>query len=157
MLHTLQFRPATSYDYTSIAALWDEALLPSLDHAEWETLIASPAATVLLAEDESGLAGAAVASFDGWRAYIYHVAVDPTSRRHGVGKALLQEAETMLIARGAREVIVMVPASNGAGIALMLGQQYEPQDCQLVLTKQVAPGSPGYDGTRRRTGVGLFH
>ena len=98
----MQIRLATPDDHETIAALWLESRLPTVDLEEWDSLIASPNAMVLLAEDEGALSGAVVASFDGWRAYIYHIAVVPGRRQTGVATTLMREAEARLQALQAR-------------------------------------------------------
>ena len=141
----LQIRVATLRDHTSIEALWSEALLPTVSTQEWETLIAGAAADVLVAEDDGGLVGAAVAAFDGWRAYVYHVAVDPVSRRRGVATALIEEAQSRLAAKGARVVYMLVHEANAHGLALVDAHGYESEVGELVFRRElpdsVAPWS----------------
>jgi ribosomal protein S18 acetylase RimI-like enzyme len=132
-----QVRRATLADHEHIYALWEEARLRTVDLREWDTLLASPAAIVLVAEEEGAVEGAIVASFDGWRAYIYHVAVSPRHRREGVGHDLMEEAEQYLVSAGARFVYVMVHEENTEGLALVGANGYLP-DGDLVLTKPLA-------------------
>lgn len=131
----MRIRLADQEDHEKIAALWEESRLPTVDLEEWASLIASPNAMVLLAEDEGALAGAVVASFDGWRAYIYHIAVVPGRRQTGVATALMHEAESRLRALGARGIFTMVHETNAAGLALTGHLGYEVQAGELVLTK----------------------
>ena len=142
----LSIRPAQLPDHELIQALWEEARLPTVPLEEWDTLIASPSAVVLLAEEEGALDGAAVGSFDGWRAYIYHVTVVPARRERGVAHQLLAAAERELQRMGARRVYIMVGAENAAGLALSATAGYEP-DGDLVLVKDLASeasaASPG--------------
>jgi ribosomal protein S18 acetylase RimI-like enzyme len=133
----LQIRVARLDDHESIEALWREALLPTVSAEEWETLIASTAATVLVAENESGLVGTAVASFDGWRANIYHVAVDPVSRHHGVASALMREGQSILASKGARVIYVLVHEANTQGLALVAAAGYEPELGEMVLKREL--------------------
>lgn len=131
----MQIRLATSDDHETIAALWEESRLPAVDIEEWDSLIASPNAMILLAEHEEALSGAVVASFDGWRAYIYHIAVVPGRRQTGVAAALMQEAEVRLRDLGARGILTLVHESNGPGLALTKSLGYEVQIGELVLAK----------------------
>lgn len=131
----MEIRLATSADHETIAALWEEARLPTVDIEEWDSLIASPNAMILLAEHEGALSGAVVASFDGWRAYIYHIAVVPGRRRTGVAVALMQEAERRLRDLGARGILTLVNESNAPGLALTKSLGYEVQAGELVLAK----------------------
>lgn len=131
----MQIRLAKSADHETIAALWEESRLPTVDIEEWDSLIASPNAMILLAEHEEALSGAVVASFDGWRAYIYHIAVVPGRRQGGVAAALMREAEMRLRALGARGILTLVHETNAPGLALTASLGYEVQRGELVLAK----------------------
>ena len=120
----LEFRRAALRDHERIQALWDESRLDTVDEHEWDTLIASPGAVVLVAEEEGALVGAIVATFDGWRAYVYHVAVVPGRRRRGVARALFDEAHAFLAREGNRIVYVMVDDENDAGMGLLRSLGY---------------------------------
>ena len=104
---------------------------------EWSALLSGASNEVLVAEREGVIVGSAVATFDGWRAYIYHVAVSPEHRRHGLGHALMQAAERDLIAAGARYVYVLVPEANTEGLALIGSTGYLPEG-DMAFTKRLA-------------------
>jgi ribosomal protein S18 acetylase RimI-like enzyme len=131
----MQIRLATLDDHETIAALWEESRLPAVAIEEWDSLIVSPNAMILLAEDEGALSGAVVASFDGWRAYIYHIAVVPGRRQTGVAATLMREAERRLEELGARGIFTMVNETNEAGLRLTRSLGYEVQPGELVLAK----------------------
>jgi ribosomal protein S18 acetylase RimI-like enzyme len=133
--HTI--RPAVHADHDAVVALWESAGLGRTATDEWEALIGGPTSAVLVAEAGGAIAGAGVATFDGWRAYIYHVAVSPRHRREGVGHDLMEEAEQYLVSAGARFVYVMVHEENTEGLALVGANGYLP-DGDLVLTKPLA-------------------
>ena len=134
----MQIRVASASDRESIQAIWDEAQLPSISAQEWSSLLGSPNASVLLAEDGGAMAGAAVASFDGWRAYIYHVAVVPAQRGKGIARRLFQDAEARLREQGAGSVYIMVHEQNTAGLALAGETGYEPEQGELIFRKDLA-------------------
>lgn len=99
--------------------------------------IASGAADVLVAENDTGLVGAAVASFDGWRAYMYHVAVDPVSRHHGVAGASMGEVQSILARKGARAIYVLEHEANTQGLALVAAAGYQPDLGELVPKREI--------------------
>ncbi len=68
-----------------------------------------------------------VAAFDGWRAYLYHVAVVPEHRGEGLAKLLMDEAVTGLRAAGARRAFALVNEKNTAGLALCATMGFEPE------------------------------
>ena len=130
-------RVAERNDRDEILALWESAGLGRTEPDEWEALIGGDTDEVLVAEINGEIAGAAVATFDGWRAYIYHVAVANTHRRSGLGRALMDEAERQLTTAGARYVYVMVQEQNTDGLALVGANGYMPEG-DVVLTKRLA-------------------
>ena len=91
---------------------------------------------MLVAEEEDALVGAIVATFDGWRAYIYHVAVVPGRRRRGIAKALFDEAHSHLARDGNRIAYVMVNEENDAGMTLLHSLGYSEQG-DVVLSNQL--------------------
>ncbi len=133
----MQIRPATQHDHDEVLRLWDGAGLGKTAPDEWEALVTGPTSAILVAEDAGDIVGTVVATYDGWRAYIYHVAVDPWRRREGIGRALMMEAETYLIEAGARYVFTMVSDRNTEGLALLGETGYLPEG-EIVLAKRLA-------------------
>jgi len=94
---------------------------------------------VLVARDEGALVGSVMAGFDGHRGWAYYLAVAPESRRHGLGRALMEAAEAWLRAQGAVKVQLMVRNGNDAiGFYEALG--LERQDV-VVLGRFLEPRS----------------
>lgn len=133
----MQIRPAKRHDHDAVCALWDAAGLGKTAADEWTALIDGPNSAILIAEDGGDVIGAVVATYDGWRAYIYHAVVDPWRRREGIGHALLREAEMYLTEAGARFVFTMVDGRNEDGVALLGGSGYVA-DADVVLAKRLA-------------------
>lgn len=133
----IQIRPADAADRSAVQELWESCGLTRAAPDEWEALMASPNTVVLVAEGEGELQGAAVATFDGWRAYIYHVGVAPGARRQGIGHELVTSAEQYLLSAGARFVYVMVHEENTEGLALVGSIGYLPEG-EIVLAKRLA-------------------
>lgn len=132
----LDFRRAELRDHERIQALWLESRLETIDEDEWDTLTTSAGAIVLVAEEEGALVGAIVATFDGWRAYVYHVAVVPGRRRRGIARALFDEAHMHLAQEGNRIVYVMVNGENDAGMALLQSLGYGEHG-DIVMSNQL--------------------
>jgi len=135
----VDIRRANSSDHDSLVDLWVDTGLGRLGEAEWDVLVAHPAAAVLVAEEGEDVLGAAVASFDGWRAYIYHVAVAESARHHGVARALMDEAAEHLFGEGASAIYVMVNEENTGGLALAAAGGYMPEG-EIVLVRQRTEG-----------------
>jgi ribosomal protein S18 acetylase RimI-like enzyme len=131
------FRRAEHRDHDRVLALWDEIGLDRTEEAEWQALIEGPYNLVLVAQEADRLIGTAIATFDGWRAYIYHVAVAPDARRQGLGGELMAAAEAHLRTSGARRVYLEVDQQNTAGLALAAENGYLPEG-DIVLEKELA-------------------
>jgi ribosomal protein S18 acetylase RimI-like enzyme len=137
VLESTAIRQADSADLAAVQRLWDASGLSPATPDQWEALLAGETTVVLVAHQADSLIGAAIASFDGWRAYIYHVAVDPAHRRTGIATDLIHQAESYLISAGARSVFVEVHEANTEGLALVASEGYLP-DGEIVLTKRLA-------------------
>lgn len=93
----MEIRVMTEKDYASVYQLWvsyPDMVLDSLDNSEEEIvrfLKRNPETCLVALEDESFI-GTILIGTDGYRAYIYHVAVHPYFRKKGVGKALVEQA-----------------------------------------------------------------
>lgn len=134
---TATIRPVAAGDREALLALWEQSGLGATAPDQWEALTETGTSVVLVADRVGALIGSAVASFDGWRAFVYHVAVAPAERRHGVGHELMRAAEQYLLAAGARYVYVTVHEQNTEGLALVAATGYLPEG-ELVLAKRLA-------------------
>lgn len=144
----MTMRQATEQDQALVCRLWEAAGLGRTEDREWAALVSAPSAAVIVAEADGGeLAGAAVSSYDGWRAYIYHVAVAPEFRHRGIGRALMEEAQRYLSDHQARRAFVMVNESNTAGLALAAMAGFAP-DGDIVLAKEFAIPMPPRSNSR---------
>ncbi|HEY6317717.1 MAG TPA: GNAT family N-acetyltransferase [Acidimicrobiia bacterium] len=106
-------RSARSSDAGAIVALWRtvDDVLPSVtdDERAVTTLLTRDPTSMLVAEEAGHLGaghlvGTLIVGWDGWRGNLYRLAVDPSARRRGVARTLVEQAEIQLC--GAR-----VPAS----------------------------------------------
>lgn len=128
----IHVRPFSSDDYESIIDLWRSSGLTtkaSDSLSELEKLCAFHSNRFLVAESnaEAGpkcIVGAVIGAFDGRRAWIYHLAVLPDARRHGVGTLLMCEIERHLRADGAIKVNLLVEPENVSAAQFYKGLGY---------------------------------
>jgi ribosomal protein S18 acetylase RimI-like enzyme len=85
--------------------------------------------------------GAAMVGFDGHRGWVYYLAVDPSARRKGLGRALMQAAEAWLCRMGAPKIQLMVRADNTQALAFHRALGLEDQNV-TVLGRRL-DGEPG--------------
>jgi ribosomal protein S18 acetylase RimI-like enzyme len=123
-------------DRERVLELWQQCGLEPTAEDEWEALIGGASNAVLVAQDGDRLVGTAIATFDGWRAYIYHVAVSPSQRQQGLGRQLMEAAEDYLRQAGARRVFIEVNQESTEGLALAAGGGYLPEG-EIVLEKEL--------------------
>jgi ribosomal protein S18 acetylase RimI-like enzyme len=68
----------------------------------------------LVAEDAGAVVGTVMAGYDGHRGWLYYLASDPTRRSEGIGTALVDAAEALLLKMGCPKVQLMVRPENPA-------------------------------------------
>lgn len=83
---------------------------------------------LLVAEVDETLAGAGIAGYDGVRGWLYHLAVLPQYRRHGIATQLVRAAESKLRGLGCRKVNLQIRATNSEVKAFYQSLGYEVED-----------------------------
>lgn len=127
-------RCAEASDAEQLVAFWAHAgenhsrPTDRLEHVE--RLIAHDPESVIVAEraqQPGRIAATIVAGWDGWRANLYRLAVDPSLRGQGLGRRMLQLAEDRFRQLGAERFSAMVLDDNEVGRALWSSAGYSPQ------------------------------
>ncbi len=67
----------------------------------------------LVAEDAGEVVGSVMAGYDGHRGWLYYLAAAPSHRGQGIGRALVERAEALLLELGCPKVQIMVRPENG--------------------------------------------
>ena len=135
----MQIAPLAPSEAASAAALWQETgLVRSWNdpQADVEAALACATATILAARDGGRIVGTVMAGYDGHRGWLYYVAVAPSHRGHGLGRALVTEAERWLAAQGARVIRLMVRAENEAVTGYYRALGYEDGN-MIVMGKRL--------------------
>ena len=118
-------------DLDAAAALWTRCNLarPSSDPREdFRRCVRTPNATVLIGRSKRVVVATVMVGFDGHRAWVYFLAIEPTLRRQGFARTMVNAAEQWARARGAPRLNLMVRESNAAAISLYenLGMERQP-------------------------------
>ena len=106
------FRPA---DEAEVVQLWRDCglVVPWNDpHRDIQRKLAVQADLFLVALDGPRIVGSAMGGYDGHRGWINYLAVHPDSRRRGIARALMTEAERLLEERGCPKINLQVRRSN---------------------------------------------
>ena len=128
----LEIRPFRESDEASVVALW-HAAFP--DDPPWNepTLVVQRKLAVqrdlfLVAIRRDRLIGTVLAGFDGFRGWVYHLAIAPGERRHGFGRSLMREAEERLRALGCPKLNLQVRVVNRDVVAFYRDLGYSVEE-----------------------------
>ena len=127
--------PLTPAHAPDAVALWEACGLtrPWNDpHADYARALAGPSSTVLGAFGGEQLVGTVMVGGDGHRGWVYYLAVDPQRRGRGIGRLLMDAAETWLRERELPKIQFMVRGTNTAVLAFYDHLGYEPQDVVVL-------------------------
>jgi ribosomal protein S18 acetylase RimI-like enzyme len=124
----MKIRNATPNDEVETVALWQVCGLtaPYNDpQADFRFALGKAASDILVAEDEA-IIGSVMVGHDGHRGCLYYVAVAPASRGRGIGRALVEAAESWLRRHGVVKVQLMVRETNDSVAAFYRRLGYDP-------------------------------
>jgi ribosomal protein S18 acetylase RimI-like enzyme len=128
----LRIRPFLEDDEASVVALWSEAFADDPPRNEPRAVIDRKLRVqrelFLVGELRGEIVGTVIAGFDGYRGWVYHLAVRPGFRRRGFGGELMHEAEVRLKALGCPKLNLQVRSSNGEVIAFYERLGYAIED-----------------------------
>jgi len=82
----------------------------------------------LVATEDERVIGSAMVGFDGHRGWVYYLAVSPQHRKLSIGRALMHEAEQLLMARGCPKINLLIRSSNAEVIAFYRKLGYTQDD-----------------------------
>lgn len=126
-----EFRPE---DYDQVMELWTEAKLPLKPEGRdsRENIIRQigmPNVRFLVAEGGGRIVGTVLATHDGRKGWINRLAVEPASRRKGIGRRLVLEAESWLEAQGMIILACLIEEDNAGSMAVFekLGYKKHPE------------------------------
>jgi ribosomal protein S18 acetylase RimI-like enzyme len=105
---------------------------------DFRTAMDTIGSTVLCAARGDIMLATAMVGFDGHRGWIYYLAVAPTERQKGLGRAMMEAAENWLIARKAPKLQLMVRNDNPAAVAFYESLGLERQ-AVVTLGKRLRP------------------
>jgi ribosomal protein S18 acetylase RimI-like enzyme len=133
-------------DHDAVFELWQRSGLwmrPSDGLAQVELKLTRDPDLFLVACAGEQVIGVAMGAWDGRRAYIYHLAVDPEWRRRGVGGCLMDELEERFRARGALKAKLQILIDNDDSMAFFSGRGYVLEtDCTPWGKELVEGGAP---------------
>jgi ribosomal protein S18 acetylase RimI-like enzyme len=114
-IHIRQFQHPQ--DYQQVLDLWSSMekgvrVGRSDSPGEIEKKLSRDPDLFLVAECEGRIVGSVVGGFDGRRGMVYHLAVDKSFRKQGVGSRLMDEVEQRLRQKGCLKSYLLVVVDN---------------------------------------------
>jgi ribosomal protein S18 acetylase RimI-like enzyme len=124
-------------DLSAVLHLWSTAgpgvhLGPSDEPAELQKKLMRDPDLFLVAEEGGSLIGAVMGGFDGRRAIVYHLAIEPSRRRQGLGSQLMAEMEARLRAKGCLKMYLLVTQDNPEALQFYQRLGWDVMDMHLM-------------------------
>ena len=148
---SLALREFTMADYEAVDGLWRRAGLwmrPS-DKADRVALkLTRDPDLFLVALAGHRIVGVTMGGWDGRRAYVYHLAVEPEWQRRGVASRLMDELEERFRAKGALKAKLQIVQGNDASAAFFGARGYRLESDCLPWGRELVPGGAPTDRER---------
>jgi ribosomal protein S18 acetylase RimI-like enzyme len=123
----MQIRPFRVDDTDAVVELWTASGLvrPWNDpRRDIERKLTEQPDLFLVGEIDGTIVATAMAGYDGHRGWLHYLAVDPSRRREGLGRAIIAEVERLLIAKGCPKLNLQVRSDNVAVLGFYRGLGY---------------------------------
>lgn len=139
-LRRIRIRSCRVADLAAVLALWKHAgAIPSVTDniAALRRRLRRDRQLFLLAWDGARLVGSVIGGWDGWRASIARLAVDPAYRGRGLATVLVTRIEKRLRSRGATRIRCIVVRSNARARAFWSGAGYQLSGAEVSYVKDL--------------------
>ena len=138
----VRYTPFTEADYDEAVALWRRCKGLALGRADAREPIAAylrrnPGFSFVARGEDGALAGAVLCGHDGRRGYLHHLAVAPSCRGCGIGRALVQLALDAVRAAGLEKCHIFVLAGNADGRRFWARAGWRERTDLVVMTADV--------------------
>lgn len=128
---SLIIRPFQPNDESALVALWQRCSLTRAwndPHKDIRRKLAVRPDWFLVGLLGDEVVGSVMAGYEGHRGWINYLAVAPELRRRGLGRALMAEAERLLMAAGCPKINLQVRSTNAEVIAFYQSLGYAIDD-----------------------------
>ena len=135
MSGALEITPIADGDIDDVIALWTRCGLtrPWNDpHADIALARETPSSDVLTGRQDRSVVATAIVGSDGHRGYVYYIAVEPDLQGAGIGREIMEAAETWLKTKGCPKVHVLVRSANTEAMAFYERLGFAVDDALLM-------------------------
>jgi len=132
-------RPYRTSDEAAVVALWERCELtrPWNDpQADIARKVAVEPDLLLVGDVDGRVVATVMAGYEGHRGWINYLAVHPEHRGRGHGRAIMEEAERLLRARGCPKINLQVREDNTAAIGFYAAVGYR-RDAVVSMGKRL--------------------
>jgi ribosomal protein S18 acetylase RimI-like enzyme len=137
----LEIRKYTEADRTAVIALWETCglLRPWNDPGrDIDRKVARDLDGFLVGESDGTIVATAMVGYDGHRGWVYYLAVDPEFGGSGIGRTMMESAESHLLELGCPKINIQIRGSNADAIAFYERIGFSRDDV-LSLGKRLIP------------------
>ncbi len=131
-MSVLEIRRFTATDTDAVSALWELVFAgdPPRNHPPdvIRRKLATQPELFLVAVQNGYLIGTVLGGYDGFRGWIYHLAVHPDQQRQGYGRRLVEAVERQLCALGCPKLNLQVRATNRSTVRFYKALGYLVED-----------------------------
>jgi ribosomal protein S18 acetylase RimI-like enzyme len=125
-------------DFAACQALWQrtEGIVqrPWENESELRRFLARNQNLCWAATVNNALIGTVLCGHDGWRGYLYHLAVEPQYRKQGIAWALVTHATDQLFAQGIQRVHTFVEQHNPGAQLFWHNQEWTKREDLMVFS-----------------------
>ncbi len=125
-------------DYQEIVSLWKKVGLAEKGENTKEDFIEQQKVAkdlFLVYEVDGKIAGTVIGGWDGWRAWIYRIAVAPEYQRKGIGSKLISEITKRLAAKGGKRFRALIVSHNDPSKSMFQKTGFKLHEKIVLATK----------------------
>jgi ribosomal protein S18 acetylase RimI-like enzyme len=138
-----RFRRAGTDEGATLLALWraaDATPSPTDTLEDIERALGSDRIECFVAEVGGQVVGSIIAAFDGWRGYIYRLAVHRAFRRKGIARWLVDSAHESFARWGAKRITALVETDHPWAVSFWSAVGYAHDQRMARFVKNAPPG-----------------
>jgi ribosomal protein S18 acetylase RimI-like enzyme len=145
----MEIRPIRPADEDAVVALWERCGLvrPWNDpRKDIQRKLGVRPDLFLVGEAEGEIVASVMAGYDGHRGWLNYLGVDPSHRRRGLGRQMVEAAERLLVASGCPKINLLIRTSNGSVIEFYRRIGYSNDEVVSMGKRLVEDAPPRTEG-----------